>query len=61
MDMMFVIFDKSVAGKIKTNDSVEFWNHDNRVINELALQMKTIPYQMMCGLTNRIPRIYKVK
>jgi alanine racemase len=61
MDMMFVIFDKSVSGKIKTNDSVEFWNHDNRVINELALQMKTIPYQMMCGLTNRIPRTYKVK
>lgn len=51
----------SVSGKIKVGDSVEFWNHDNRVINELANQMKTIPYQMMCGLTSRIPRIYKVK
>lgn len=61
MDMMFLIFDPSVSGKINAGDSIEIWNHDNKVINDLALQMKTIPYQLMCGLTNRIPRIYKVK
>lgn len=61
MDMMFLMFDPSVAGKIKVGDSIEIWNHDNKVINDLSLQMKTIPYQLMCGLTQRIPRIYKVK
>ncbi len=61
MDMIFLMFDPSASGKIKAGDSIEIWNHDNKVINELALQMKTIPYQLMCGLTNRIPRIYKVK
>lgn len=61
MDMSFLMFDRSVAGKIKVGDSVEIWNHDNRVISELATQMKTIPYHLMCGVTNRIPRIYKVK
>ena len=61
MDMSFLIFDASVAGKLKAGDSIEFWNHDNRTIADLAIQMKTIPYQLMCGVTNRIPRIYKVK
>ena len=61
MDMSFLIFDSSVAGKIKVGDTVEIWNHDNRVIAELSAQMKTIPYHLMCGVTNRIPRIYKVK
>jgi alanine racemase len=61
MDMAFIFFPPSVAGKLKEEDAVEIWNHDNRVISDLAAQMKTIPYQLMCGITSRIPRIYKVK
>ena len=61
MDMMFLMFDTAVSAKLKTGDSIELWNHDNRVISDLAASMKTIPYQLMCGITNRIPRIYKVK
>jgi alanine racemase len=61
MDMMFLMFDSSVAGKLKSGDQIEIWNHDNRVIGELAVSMKTIPYHLMCGVSNRIPRIYKVK
>jgi alanine racemase len=61
MDMAFLMFDPSVQNKIKTGDRLEIWNHDNRVITDLATQMKTIPYHLMCGVTNRIPRIYKVK
>jgi alanine racemase len=61
MDMMFLMFDTAVSGKLKVGDSIELWNHDNRVIGNLATAMKTIPYQLMCGVTNRIPRIYKVK
>lgn len=61
MDMMFLLFDSSVSGKLKAGDSIEFWNNDNRVICDLAQSMKTIPYHLMCGVTNRIPRIYKVK
>ena len=61
MDMAFLMFDPSVEKKIKTGDRIEIWNHDNRVIADLATQMKTIPYHLMCGVTNRIPRIYKVK
>jgi alanine racemase len=60
MDMAFLMFDPAAEGKIKEEMSVEIWNHDNRVIADLATQMKTIPYALMCGITSRIPRIYKV-
>lgn len=61
MDMTFIQFDPSAENKIKSNTVVEFWNHDNRVITELAAQAKTHAYQMMCSVSGRIPRIYKVK
>jgi alanine racemase len=61
MDMAFLSFSPSAEGKIKTGQSVEIWNHDNRVIADIATQMKTIPYQLMCAISGRIPRIYKLK
>ncbi|HXH76367.1 MAG TPA: alanine racemase [Bacteriovoracaceae bacterium] len=61
MDMTFLAFDPSVEGKIKQGDIVEIWNHDNRTITDIATQMKTHAYQVMCGISGRIPRIYKVK
>lgn len=61
MDMTFVQFDMENADKIRRNDQVEIWNHDNRVISEFATQNKTHAYQIMCGVSGRIPRIYKVK
>ncbi len=61
MDMTFLFFSPDVQGKIKTGDVVEIWTHDNRVISDIAAQMRTIPYALMCGITGRIPRIYKIK
>jgi alanine racemase len=61
MDMTFLFFSPEVEGKIKAGDVVEIWNHDNRVITDIANQMRTIPYALMCGITGRIPRKYKVK
>jgi alanine racemase len=61
MDMIFLSFDPSVEGKIKENDVVEIWGHDNSTIASIASQMKTHPYQVMCAISPRIPKIYKVK
>lgn len=61
MDMAFIQFDPSAEAKIKNESVVELWNHDNKVITDIAVQNKTIPYQLMCGISGRIPRIYKVK
>lgn len=61
MDMTFIQFDLSVQGKIKNDEVVEIWNHDAMVITDLANQVNTHSYQLMCAVSNRIPRIYKVK
>ena len=61
MDMAFLFFDPEVEGKIKNEEAIEIWNHDNKVIADIATQNKTITYKLMCGISSRIPRIYKVK
>lgn len=61
MDMAYLFFDPEVSGKIKNEEQIELWNHDNRVIADIAAQNKTIAYKLMCGISSRIPRIYKVK
>jgi alanine racemase len=60
MDMTYVQFDPDQRGHLKVNDIVEIWNHDTRGITDLALQANTHAYQVMCAVTNRIPRVYKV-
>lgn len=61
MDMCFLFFPPEAQNKIKAGMDIEIWNHDNKIISDMATQMKTIPYQLMCGISGRIPRIYKVK
>jgi alanine racemase len=61
MDMTYIQFDPSAETKVPPNTLVELWNHDNRVITDLAAQTKTHAYQLMCAVSGRIPRIYKVK
>ncbi|HLT22528.1 MAG TPA: alanine racemase [Bacteriovoracaceae bacterium] len=60
MDMLYVAFDPTIEGKIKASDRVEFWGHDPQDIIDMASVMKTIPYEIMCGISGRIPRVYKV-
>ncbi len=61
MDVTLIFFDSSAASDFKPEDQVEIWNHDGRVITDIAVQSKTHAYQLMCGISARIPRIYKVK
>lgn len=61
MDMAFIQFDPEAEKQIHNNDKVEIWNHNNESILEFATQNKSHCYQMMCGISGRIPRIYKVK
>lgn len=61
MDMTFIQFDPIASSAIKNGDPVEIWNHDNKRIADIAGQTKTHPYQIMCAVSSRIPRIYKVK
>jgi alanine racemase len=61
MDLTFIQFDVSAKADFKAGDEIELWGHDDHIITDIADQNKTISYQVMCGISSRIPRIYKVK
>lgn len=54
MDMLFVKVDNDV----KLHDKV-FILKDNEHIEEVAKYLDTIPYEVLCSIGKRVPRIYK--
>lgn len=54
MDMLFVKIDDSV----KLFDKVEIIK-DKKHIQKIAQQLDTIPYEVLCSISKRVPRIYK--
>ncbi len=60
MDMTYIQFEPGQRDQLKVNDVVEIWGHDGRGVTDLAQQANTHAYQVMCAVTNRIPRVYKV-
>ncbi len=61
MDLMFLFFRTADFPQLKRGDGVELWNHEPKVINDIADQMKTISYQLLCAISGRVPRNYSVK
>lgn len=54
MDMFFVKIDDTV----KLYDDVTLLK-DNAHVMQTAKHMKTIPYEILCSISNRVPRIYQ--
>ena len=54
MDMLFVEIDENV----NLYDKVEVLK-DNKHIEETAKYLETIPYEILCEIGVRVPRIYK--
>lgn len=54
MDMLFVLVDDT----IKVGDSVTIIKDINH-INSISKHLDTIPYEILCSISNRVPRIYK--
>lgn len=56
MDMLFVKIDNTIA----VHDKVTLLK-DTKHIEEVAHYLDTIPYEILCGIGPRVPRIYKQK
>lgn len=54
MDMLFVKIDNTV----KVGDTVERLRN-NKHIEEIAKHLDTIPYEILCSVSQRVPRIYQ--
>ncbi len=53
MDMLFV----KVDDKVKEHDKVMIIK-DNKHLKYIANYLDTIPYEIMCSISKRVPRIY---
>jgi alanine racemase len=60
MDMTFVLFPLSAKDKILSGDNVAIWGEKEGDLLRFADETKTIPYELLCSLLPRIPRIYRL-
>lgn len=55
MDQMFIKVDET----IRKNDIVILVGDNNVSVNDMAKRLNTIPHEILCSFSQRIPRIYK--
>lgn len=60
MDMAFLFFRESALGKVHAGDEVRFWHADPATLIAWADHMNTHAYQALCGISNRVPRVYRL-
>ena len=58
MDMAQVLFPMESKKDIKIGDNVIIWGNDPKEILDFSDETNTIPYELFCQLTERVPRVY---
>jgi alanine racemase len=58
MDQLIIALPKELVGEAKKGDTVEFFGENISVV-EVADLCNTISYEILCGISQRVPRIYK--
>lgn len=56
MDM--IVVDLSACPKAGIGDEVILWGHNKLSIDDIAKQADTISYELLCQVTERVPRVY---
>ena len=57
--MDLTIIDISNVRNPKVGDDVTIFGNDKISANEVAEICETIPYEIICGISKRVKRIYK--
>lgn len=58
MDMLAILWEHSAASQLKLGTPITLWSHQDSRFNTLSDQNQISPYEILCGLSERIPRIY---
>ncbi len=61
MDMAQILFPKEAESVLKAGEIFTVWDHDPERFINFAEQTGTIPYELFCQLTSRVPRIYNFR
>jgi alanine racemase len=59
MDMIQVFFHKKDECPIRTGDTFTLWGESRENFDMLCRKLKVIPYELLCLVSSRIPRLYK--
>lgn len=60
MDVTQVFFSGIDHSVLPAADKVLIWGHDPQEILKFADTIDAIPYELFCGLTSRVPRLYGI-
>lgn len=58
MDQLLILLPKELELEAKKGDAVEFFGENISVV-EVANLCNTISYEILCGISQRVPRIYR--
>ena len=58
MDQLIILLPGELAGTARKGDVVEFFGENISVV-EIADLCNTISYEILCGISQRVPRVYK--
>lgn len=60
MDMTAVLFPLEAEKVLVLGESILLWNHDSDSVLSISDHISSIPYEIFCGLSERIPRVYSI-
>ena len=60
MDMTYLFFKGEKPYGLNPGEKVTIWGHGDEIL-DFADQASTIPYELFCHLTSRVPRIYGIE
>ena len=52
------MIDVSTIKSVSIDDTVKIFDDKNQSATQLAKKIKTIPYDIVCGISKRVKRIY---
>ena len=58
MDQLMMLIPEELAESAKKGDVVEFFGKNINIV-EVADLCNTISYEILCGISSRVPRVYK--
>ena len=58
MDQLMILIPEELAESAKKGDVVEFFGKNINIV-EVADLCNTISYEILCGISSRVPRVYK--
>ena len=57
MDQLLILIPESLGKDVRKGDTVEIFG-ENISVTEIAELCNTISYEILCGISQRVPRVY---